>query len=115
MARRSHSEFNTAGFARPSATHLSPQQAITNLSVRLPILERALEAGFNTKADEQIEAMYPALVRLALMCEKRIKSRLINGLIDAGDGPVMVESSTEDKLIIDGIFDTKELAKRFVW
>lgn len=115
MSRRSPSEFNTAGFARPSTMHMSPQQAITNLNVRLPILERALEKGFTTKADEQIEAMYPSLVRLALMCDKRIKNRLIAGLIDAGDGPVMVESSTEDKLIIDGIFDTKELAKRFAW
>lgn len=108
-------EFNRAGYARPHATHMSPQQAIRNLMVRLPIIERALEAGFNTKADEELEKAYPSLLRLALLTDKRIKSRLMSGLIEAGDGPVMVELSTDDKLIIDGIFNVKQLAKHFVW
>jgi len=108
-------DFNKAGYARPSVLHMSPQAAITSLTVRLPILERALEAGFTTKAEEEIEKLYPALVRLALMSSKREKRRLMSALFDAGDGPVMVEGATEGKVIIDGIFLTDELAKRLVW
>lgn len=108
-------EFNKAGYARPPSTHMSPQQAITNLTVRLPILERALESGFHTKAQEQLDAMYPSLLRLALLCDKRIKNRLILALSDCGDGAVMVEPSTDDKLIIDGIFLIDELAKKMAW
>jgi len=115
MASTRRGEFNAAGFARPSVLHMSPQQAMTSLIVRLPILERALEAGFTTKAEEELEKLYPALVRLALMTSKRDKKRLMNALFDAGDGPVMVEGATEGKVIIDGIFLVDELAKRLVW
>lgn len=94
----------------------SPREAIDRVRFRLDILERALDKGHTAIAQQQLEAIYPSLLRLGLMHDKRLKKWLVEALQASGaGGPVQVEPSDENTLVIEGVFSIEKMAKFMMW